>query len=150
MMEICSATIDPQTTGLDEFVQVSRRIRKAGQGAHATSPMDRKVSLTSNGSLDFASLELGVASTKPISTTLGEEIGKEGGNVGSNQATSIASQDRSRTQQQGKEAKALQSRSYGGPRGRTPQRSSTPITPLDAAMKPWESEIEGADRLHAH
>jgi hypothetical protein len=91
MMEICSVTTDPQTTGLDEFVQVSRRIRKAEHGAHASSPTDRKGSPTTNGSLDFASPELGAASTKPISTTLGEEIGKEGGNAGSNQATSIAS-----------------------------------------------------------
>jgi hypothetical protein len=63
--------------------------------------------------LDFASPELGAASTKPISTTLGEEISKERGNAGSNQAISIASQDRSRTQQQGKEVKVFQSRSYG-------------------------------------
>ncbi len=149
-MEICSATANPQTTGLDEFVQVSRRIRKAGQGTHASSPTDRKVSPTTNGSLDFASLELGATSTKPISTALGEEISKEGGNAGSNQAISIASQDHSRTQQQGKEAKALQSRSYGGPRGGTPQRSPTPIAPLDAATKPRESEIEGADKSHTH
>jgi hypothetical protein len=100
--------------------------------------------------LDFASPELSATSTKPISTTLGKEIGKEGGNAGSNQATSIASQDRSRIQQQGKEAKALQSRGYGGPRGGTPQRSSTPIAPLDATTKPQESEIEGADRSHTH
>jgi hypothetical protein len=99
MMEICSTTANPQSTGLDEFIQFSRRIRKAGQGAHASSPTDRKVSPTTNSSLDFASPELGAASTKPISTTMGEEIGKEGGNVGSNQATSIASQDRSRIQQ---------------------------------------------------
>jgi hypothetical protein len=100
--------------------------------------------------LDFALPELVAASTKRISTTPGVEIDKEGGNAGSNQATSIASQDRSRTQQQGKEAKALQSRSYGGPRGETPQRSSTPIAPLDAAKKPRESEIEGVNKSHTH
>jgi hypothetical protein len=70
--------------------------------------------------LDFASPELGAASTKLISTALGKEISKEGGIAGSNQATSIASQDHLKTQQQEKEAKALQSRSYGGPRGGTP------------------------------
>jgi hypothetical protein len=123
MMEISSATADPQTTGLDEFVQVSRRIRKAGRGAHISSPTDKKSSPIANGSLDFASPKFGAASTKSISTTLGEEIGKEGRNAGSNQATSIASQDCSRLQQQGKEAKAPQPRSYGGPRGEIPQWS---------------------------
>jgi len=57
--------------------------------------------------LDFASLELYAVPAKLISPTLGEEIGKEGGNAGLDQATSVASQDRSRLQQQGKEAKAL-------------------------------------------
>ncbi|CAN5968669.1 unnamed protein product [Sphagnum jensenii] len=115
MMDICSATADSQTTGLDEFVLVSRRTRKAGRGAHASSPTVRKCSLAANDSLDFASLELCAAPAKLISPTLGEEIGKEGGNAGSNQATSVASQDCSRLQQQSKEAKALQPRSYGGP-----------------------------------
>ncbi len=150
MMEICSATADPQTTGLDEFVQFSRRIRKAGRGAHASSPTDRKCSSTPNGSLDFASPELGTTSTKLIASTLGEEIGKEGGNVGSNQVTPIASQDRSKLQQQGKEAKTLQPRSYGGPRGEAPQRSSTLIAPLDVASKPQESEIEGVGGSYTH
>jgi hypothetical protein len=94
--------------------------------------------------LDFALLELGATSTKLIASILGEEIGKEGGNAGSNKATPIASQDRSKLQQQGKEAKALQPRSYGGPRGEAPQRSSTLIATLDVASKPQESEIEGA------
>jgi hypothetical protein len=149
-MEICSATADSQTTGLDEFVLVSRRIRKAGRGAHASSPTDRKCSPIANDSLDFASPELCAAPAKLISPTLGEEIGKEGGNAGSNQATSVASQDRSRLQQQGKEAKALQPRSYGGPRGEPPQRSSTLIAPLDVTSKPRESETEGAGGSHTH
>jgi hypothetical protein len=129
MMEICSITADPQITGLNEFVQVSRRIRKAGQGAHTSSPTDRKGSPNANGSLDFASLELDVAPPKPISTTPGVEIDKEGGNADSKQATSIASQDCSRTQQQGKETKVLQPKSYGGPREETPQRSPTDALP---------------------
>ncbi len=145
MMEICSATADSQTTGLDEFVLVSRRIRKAGRGAHASSPTDRKCSPTTNGSLDFASPELCAAPAK-----LGEEIGKEGRNAGSDQATSVASQDRSRLQQQGKEAKALQPRSYGGPRGEPPQRSSMLIASLDVASKPRESETEGTGGSHTH
>jgi len=91
MMEICSVVADSQTTGLDEFVLVSRRIRKAGRGAHVSSPTDRKCSLTANSSLDFASPELYAAPTKLISPTLGEEIGKEGGNVGSDQVTLVAS-----------------------------------------------------------
>ncbi|CAK9266648.1 unnamed protein product [Sphagnum jensenii] len=149
-MEICSASADSQTTGLDEFVLVSRRTRKAGRGAHASSPTVRKCSPAANGSLDFASPELCAAPAKLISPTLGEEIGKEGGNAGSDQATSVASQDRSRLQQQGKEAKALQPRSYGGPRGEPPQRSSTVIAPLDVASKPRESETEGAGGSHTH
>jgi hypothetical protein len=96
MMEICSATVDSQTTGLDEFVLVSRRTRKAGCGAHASSPTVRKCSPIANGSLDFASPELYAAPAKLISPTLGEEIGKEGGNAGSDQATSVGSQDCSR------------------------------------------------------
>jgi hypothetical protein len=93
--------------------------------------MNRKCSPTTNGSLDFASPELDAIPTKLIASTLGEEIDKEGRNAGSNQATLIASQDRSKLQQQGKEAKALQPRSYGGPRGEAPQWSSTLIAPLD-------------------
>jgi hypothetical protein len=150
MMEICSATADSQTTRLDEFVLVSRRIRKAGRGAHASSPTNRKCSPTANGFLDFASPELCATPAKLISPILGEEIGKEGGNAGSNQATLVASQDRSRLQQQGKEAKALQPKSYGGPRGEPPQRSSTLIAPLDIASKPRESETEGAGGSHTH
>jgi hypothetical protein len=84
MMEICSATADPQTTGLDEFVQVSQRIRKVGRGAHASSPTDRKCSPTANSSLDFASPELCAAPVKLIAPALGKEIGKEGGKAGSN------------------------------------------------------------------
>jgi hypothetical protein len=83
MMEICSATTNSQTTGLDEFVLVFRRIRKAGHGAHASSPTVRKCSSTANSSLDFTSPELCAAAAKLISPTLGEEIGKEGGNAGS-------------------------------------------------------------------
>ncbi len=157
-MEICSATADSQTTGLDEFVLVSRRIRKAGRGTHISSPTDKKCSPTANGSLDFASPEpldfaspeLCATSAKLISPALGVEIGKEGGNAGSDQATSVASQDCSRLQQQGKEAKALQPRSYGGPRGDPPQRSSTLIAPLDVTSKPREGETEGAGGSHTH
>jgi hypothetical protein len=136
--------------GLDEFILVFRRIRKAGRGAHASSPADKKCSPTTNSSLDFALPKLCAALAKLISPTLGEEIGKEGGNAGSVQATSVASQDRSRLQQQGKEAKALQPRSYGGPRGEPPQRSSTLIAPLDVASKLRESETEGAGGSHTH
>jgi len=150
MMEIYFAIANSQTTGLDKFVLVSQRTRKAGRGAHASSPTVRKCSPAANDSLDFASPELYVAPTKLISPTLGEEIGKEGGNAGSDQATSVASQVRSRLQQQGKEAKALQPRGYGGPRGEPPQRSSTLIASLDVALKPRESETEGAGGSHTH
>ncbi|CAM6028467.1 unnamed protein product [Sphagnum balticum] len=83
MMEIYSATADFQTTGLDEFVLVFRRTRKAGRDAHASSPTVRKCSPTANGSLDFASPELCAVPAKLIFPTLGEEIDKEGGNAGS-------------------------------------------------------------------
>jgi hypothetical protein len=150
MMEIYYAIIDSQTMGLDEFVLDSRRIRNEGRGAHASSPTDRKCSPTANGSLDSASPELCVAPAKLITPTLGEEIDKEGNNAGSDQTTSVASQDRARLQQQGKEVKALQPRSYGGPRGEPLQRSSTLIAPLDVASKPRENETEGAGGSHTH
>jgi len=50
MMDLCSEAADHQSSRLDEFVLVSRRIRKAGWGAHASSPTVRKSSPTANGS----------------------------------------------------------------------------------------------------
>jgi hypothetical protein len=83
MMEIDSVFADSQTTELDEYVQVSRRIRKARRGAHVSPPTDRKNSSAPNGSANFATLEPRTVSTKTIPTTPGAEIGKEGGNAGS-------------------------------------------------------------------
>jgi hypothetical protein len=107
MMEINSVFADSQTMVLDEYVQVSRRIRKAGRGAHVSPPTDRKNSSASNSSANFATLEPRTVPTKTIPTTPGAKIGKEGGNAGLNQAPSIAPQERPELQQKGKETKAL-------------------------------------------
>jgi hypothetical protein len=48
MMDLCSEAADHQSSRFDEFVLVSRKIRKARRGAHASSPTVRKNSPTAN------------------------------------------------------------------------------------------------------
>ncbi len=100
--------------------------------------------------MNFATLEPRTVSTKTIPTTPGAEIGKEGGNAGSNQAPPIAPQERPELQQKGKETKALQAESYGEPRGEPPQRSPSLFAQLDDTSKPRGCETGGASRSHTH
>jgi hypothetical protein len=136
-MDLCPVATNHQSSKLDEFVLVSRRIRKAGCNAHTSSPTVGKNSTTANGSFVFASLELHEAPSKPTSPLSGDAIGKEGRIASSFQAISVAFQDHSRLQPQGKEAQASQVRSDGDgePRGDPPQRSASPIVPLGVATK---------------
>jgi len=137
MMDLCPVAVDHQSSKLDEFVLVSRRIRKAGHNAHASSPTVGKSSTTTNGSFVFASPELREAPSKPTSPLSGDAIGKEGRIVSSFQAVSVAFQDHSRLQSQGKEGQASQARSDGD--GETqrdpPQRLASPIAPLGVETK---------------
>jgi hypothetical protein len=136
MMDLCPVTADQQNSKLDEFVLVSRRIRKAGRGVHVPSPTVRKSSPTANGSLVFASSEYREAPPKLISPFSGDAIGKEGGIANWVQAFSGAPQDLSRLQLQGKEAQASPAKSDGDgePRGAPPpQRSAMLFAPLEIA-----------------
>jgi hypothetical protein len=96
MMDLCPVATDQQNSKFDEFVQVSRRIRKAGCGAHVPSPTIRKSSSTTNGSFVFASPKYREVPPKLISPFSGDAIGKEGGIANSVQAFSGAPQDLSR------------------------------------------------------
>jgi hypothetical protein len=96
MMDLCPVAVDQQNLKLDEFVLVSRRIRKAGCGAHASSPTDRKSSPIANGSFVFASPKYHEAPSKLISPFSRDAIGKEGRIASLVQAVSVASQDLSR------------------------------------------------------
>jgi len=78
MMDLCPDAANQQNSKLDEFVLVSKRIRQAGLGAHASSPMDRKSSPTTNGSFVFALPEYHEAPSKLISPFSGDAIDKEG------------------------------------------------------------------------
>ncbi len=49
MMDICPVAADHQSSKLDEFVMVFRRIRKAGRNARASSPTVGKSPTTANG-----------------------------------------------------------------------------------------------------
>jgi len=78
MMDPCLVATDHQSSKLDEFVLVSRRIRKAGRDAHSSSPTVGKSSPTANNSFVFASPELREAPSKLASPLSGDAIGKEG------------------------------------------------------------------------
>jgi len=90
MMDLCPVAADHQSSKLDEFVLVSRRIRKAGRNAHVSSPMVGKNSTTANGSFAFASPELREAPSKLTAPLSGDAIGKEGRIVSSSQVVSVA------------------------------------------------------------
>ncbi|CAM6021544.1 unnamed protein product [Sphagnum balticum] len=77
MMDLCPDAADQQNSKLDEFILVSRRIKKAGCNAHASSPTDRKNSSIANGSFAQASPEHRKAPSKLISRSSGDTIGKE-------------------------------------------------------------------------
>jgi len=141
MMDICPVAADHQSSKLDEFVLVSRRIKKARRNARASSPTVGKSSTMANGSFVFASLELREAPSKLTSPLSGDVIGKEGGIVSSLQGFSATFQDVSRLQPQGKEAQASQGRSDGDgePRGDPLQRSASPIAPLRVRQRSEEA-----------
>jgi hypothetical protein len=96
MMDLCPDAANQQSSKLDEFVLISRRIKKAGRSAHASSLTDRKNSPTTNGSFDFASPESREAPSKLISPSFGEAIGIKGTIASSDQAFSAAPQDLSK------------------------------------------------------
>jgi hypothetical protein len=149
MMDLGSEAAIQQSSKLDEFVLVSRRIRKAGRGAHASSPTVRKSSPTANGSFAFASPEFREAPSK-LSPSLSEDEGsKEGRIANSDQAFSAPSRDQSRLQRPSKEEKAPSTWSDGdgAPRGALPQRSSPQIAPLDIATKIREDKLESLSTL---
>jgi hypothetical protein len=152
MMDICPVAADHQSSKLDEFVLVSRRIRKAGRNARASSPTVGKSSTTANGSFVFASPELREAPSKLTSPLSRDAIGKERGIVSSLQAFSVAFQDVSRLQPQGKEAQASQVRSDGDgkPRGDPPQWSASPIAPLGVATTIRGSNFESSGIVRTH
>jgi len=152
MMDLCPVAVDHQSSKLDEFVLVSRRIRKAGHDAHASSPTVGKSSSTANGSFVFASPELREAPSKLTSPLSGEAIGKEGRIASSIQAISVAFQDHSRLQSQGKEAKAPPARSDsdGELRGDPPQRSVLPIALLGVVTKIRRSNSESSGVMRTH
>jgi len=153
MMDLCPVAADQQSSKLDEFFLVSRRIRKAGCGAHFPSPTVRKSSPTANGSFVFALPEYRQAPPKLISPFSGDAIGKERGIANSVQAFLGAPQDLSRLQLQGKEAQASPARSDGDgePRGAPPpQRSATLLAPLEIASKIRESKPESSGILCTH
>jgi len=152
MMDLCPHAADQQNSKLDEFVLVFRRIRKAGRGAHASSPTNRKSSSTTNGSFVFASPKYREAPSKLISPFSGDAIGKEGKIASSIQVFSVTSWDLSRLQLQGKEAQASLARSDGDgkPRGDHLQRSATPFAPLEVATKIGESKPESSSVLRTH
>jgi hypothetical protein len=152
MMDLCPVAADQQSSKLDEFVLVSRRIKKAGRGAHAPSPTVRKSSSTANGSFVFASPEFHEAPSKLTPPLYGETIGKEGRIASSVQAVSAALQDHSRFQLQGKEAQAFPAKSDGDgePRGDPPQHLTSPIVPLEVATKIRKSKSESSGVVRTH
>jgi hypothetical protein len=114
-MEICSDAANSQTAKLDEFVLVAHRIRKAGRGARpglskfklsprkgghtrVSSLTSGKNSLTANSSFVSALPELDEAPASTISPHPEETIHEEGRIASSNQAISVALQDRTRSQ----------------------------------------------------
>jgi hypothetical protein len=161
-MEICSDVADSQTAKLDEFVLVAHRIRKTRRGVRpglskfkpsprkggftrVPSLMSGKNSLTTNGSFVSASPELGEAPASTISPHLEETIYGEGRIASSNQAISIALQDRMRSHQASEETQASPLRSNGGPQGELLQRSSLLAASLGIATIPApESRIESS------
>jgi len=151
-MDLCPVAANHQSSKLDEFVLVSRRIRKAGRNAHASSPTVGKSSTTANDSFVFASPELHEAPSKLTSPLFGDAIGKEGRIASSFQAVSIAFHDHSRLQMQGKEAQASQARSDGDGETRRdpPQRSASPIAPLGVATKIRGSNSESSGVVRTH
>jgi hypothetical protein len=90
MMDLCPDAANQQSSKLDEFVMISRRIKKAGRNAHASPPTGRKNPPTANGSFDFASPEPREAPSKPIFTSSEETIGNKGTIASSDQAFSNA------------------------------------------------------------
>jgi hypothetical protein len=96
MMDPRPDAVDQQSSKLDEFVLVSRRIKKAGRGALTFSPTVRKSSPTANGSFVFASPEFRKAPSKLTAPPAGEPLSKEGGTTSSVQAFSAVLQDHSR------------------------------------------------------
>ncbi|CAM6073525.1 unnamed protein product [Sphagnum tenellum] len=152
MMDLCPVAADQQNSKLNEFVLVSRRIRKAGRGAQASSPTVRKSSSIANGFLVFASPEYREALPKLISPFSGDAIGKEGRIASSVHAFLVASQDLSKLQLQGTEAQASPARSDGDgeSRGDLPQQSTTTFTPLEIAIRIWESKPKSSGVLRTH
>jgi hypothetical protein len=105
MMDLCSEAADHQSLGLDEFVLVSRRIRKAGWGAHASSPTIRKSSPTANGSFVFASPDFREAPSKLTHFLSEDEGSKEGRIANSDQAFSVPPRDQARHRDQARRRK---------------------------------------------
>jgi len=151
-MDPCSDAANHQSSKLDEFVLVSRRIRKAGRGAYSSSPTVRKSSPTANGSFVFASPEFREAPSKLSPPFPGGAIGKERGIASSFQPISTTFPDQSRLQNQGKEAQASPARSDGDdePRGAPPQRTASPLAPLDAETRIRESRPESSGIVRTH
>jgi hypothetical protein len=77
-MDLCPVAADHQSSKLDEFILVSRRIRKAGRDAHVSSPTIGKNLMMANGSFVFALPKLREAPSKLTSLLSGDAIGKEG------------------------------------------------------------------------
>ncbi len=152
MMDLCPVAADHQSLKLDEFVLVSRKIRKVGRDAHASFPTVGKSSPTANGSFVFASPEFREAPSKLTSPLSGDVIGKEGRIASSFQAVSVAFHDHPRLQSQGKEAQASLTRSdgVGEPRGDPPQRSASLIAPLGVATKIRGSNSESSGVVRTH
>ncbi|CAK9219993.1 unnamed protein product [Sphagnum troendelagicum] len=164
-MEICSYAADSQTTKLDEFVLVAHRTRKARRGARpglsnfklslrkgghtrVSSLTSRKNSLIANGSFISASPELDEAPASTISPHHEETIHREGRITSSNQAISVALQDRTRSQQANEDTQASPLRSDGGPQGELLQRSFSLAASLGiATIPPSESRIESSGEL---
>jgi hypothetical protein len=152
MMDLCPVAADYQSSKLDEFVLVSRRIRKVGRNAHISSPTVGKSSTTANGSFAFASPELHEAPSKLTSPLSREAIGKEGRIASSFKAVLVVFLDHLSLQPQGKEAQASQARSDGDgePRRDPPEWSALPIAPLGVATKIRGSNSEGSGVVRTH
>jgi hypothetical protein len=152
MMDLCPDVANQQSSKLDEFVLVSRRIKKAGRNAHASSPTDRKNSPTANGSFAYASPESRKAPSKLISPFSEETIDNKRTIASSDQAFLTAPQDLSKFQAKGKEAKASLARSDGDgePRGDRPQQSTSSLAPLEVTTKNRESKLESSSIPRTH
>jgi hypothetical protein len=102
-----------------------------------------KNSLTANGSFVSASPELDVAPASTISPHPEEKIHGEGRIASSNQAISVALQDRTSSQQASEETQASPLRSDGGSQGELFQRSFSPVASRGfATIPPPESRIK--------